>query len=95
MDDEKLFFEIVATTITKHPDWQTGLIMSMQLGVSIALEKHIKEKVDLAYALAAMFPYITNVGAKTMQPGLAALADFFKGAPIESDIRHLMEVKGE
>ena len=95
MEDQQVFYKLVAQTIGAHPDWLAGLLLAIQSGIADALTKERGQKADLAYALSEFVPKITDKHAARMQPGLRALAQFFHGAPIESEINDLIRVESD
>jgi hypothetical protein len=95
MEDQQAFYKLVAQIIGKHPDWLAGLLFSIQSGIADALTKERGQKADLAYALSEFVPNITDKHARRMQPGIKALAQFFRGAPIESKINNLIIVESD
>ena len=87
--DKFKFINWVAVIIQEHPDWMGDLILAMQTGINMRLEKEISEKTAVAYSFCLLVqstPKTIEKFKEQLQKGLIVLSKVFHGAPIQKTI---------
>jgi hypothetical protein len=96
--NKMLFLSYVVSTIKKEPDMLAPTILAIQQGVTDALIEERGEKANMAYALVTLVqdnPKSVKKWKHQLQKGLVSLAEFFRGAPVEAEIRRYIEPEAE